>query len=100
MRGRGFNPRARSLSPIPASAGDANVITPNNFSGFGRLGRGFTGLHRQKWFSAKGAHKVGRANIGLGIFAAYRNGKSQAYGIVEVNNRVDAWKNTIPRGAL
>lgn len=59
-----------------------------------------TGLHRLELFAASGAHQVRRSRIGFGILTSNGNGKAQAHGIVKINDRIDAWQDTVPRHAL
>src|SRR3954451_7125483 len=87
--GAAGQPRAASLAPVPAPAGHATVIAPDDLSGQNLLDVGAVAGGIERLATRRHA-QVERAFQAVGILAPEWHDVADADRVVEINERVDA----------
>lgn len=94
VRGR-IEPRAHALSPIPTPACNADFITPDDFAHLRRFNDRSTVFHGVEAFASSCNGQARLTRISGQIFASDRHCILHAYGIVQINQRIEPGQRSV-----
>jgi hypothetical protein len=88
--GGGVQAGADALPPVPAAAGDPEVVAPHHLSGVDRHSGGYAVRDRFEGLVTVGADQAGRADVAVEVLPAEGDEVLDRDGVVEVGEAVDA----------